>query len=138
MEDLDELVFNEIRKLKTDPLYTHKSESDKGNEAELIRSKISKIDSQMSKLMELYSMDQIPVNMLQDKIQSLGENKTALIKELDKIKNPDMSKSDVLEMLSTFDEVLKNGSFDDIRFLITTLIKRIDLNDEDVTIHWNF
>ena len=75
---------------------------------------------------------------MQDKIQSLGENKTALIKELDKIKNPDMSKSDVLEMLSTFDEVLKNGSFDDIRFLITTLIKRIDLNDEDVTIHWNF
>ena len=138
MEVLDELVFDEIRKLKTDPSYRHESKPGKSNEADLIRSKISKIDNQMSKLMELYSMDQMPIDMLQDKIQALSDNKAALTKELDKIKNPVITKNDALEMLSTFDEVLENGSFDDIRFLITTLIKRIDLNDEDVTIHWNF
>ena len=42
------------------------------------------------------------------------------------------------EMIKSFEEVLERGSFDEIRYLLTSLIDRIDLNDEDVTIHWNF
>ena len=138
MEVLDDLIFDEIRKLKTDPEYRHEHKQEPDNETELIKSKISKIDNQISKLMELYSMDQVPIEMLQDKIHILSDNKTALEKELEKINNPVLTKNDALEMLSTFDEVIDNGSFEDIRFLLTTLIKRIDLNDEDITIHWNF
>lgn len=138
IEVLDEIVFEQIRQLSMDHGYKPEQPEEQNDKDKVILSEIAKIDHQMSKLMELYSMDQVPIDMLQDKIHTLSDNRDALMKELDTIKNPVITKEDADEMIKSFEEVLERGSFDEIRYLLTSLIDRIDLNDEDVTIHWNF
>ena len=138
IEVLDEIVFEQIRQLSMDPGYKNEQPEEQNDKDKVILSEIAKIDHQMSKLMELYSMDQVPIDMLQDKIHTLSDNRDALLKELETIKNPVITKEDADEMIKSFEEVLERGSFDEIRYLLTSLIDRIDLNDEDVTIHWNF
>lgn len=41
-------------------------------------------------------------------------------------------------MLSNWDDVLGSGDFDLIKSLLNTLIERIDLDGDDIYIHWRF
>ena len=40
--------------------------------------------------------------------------------------------------MSIIDDIIKNGSFEDIRSILTALIDHIVIDNEDVTIFWRF
>lgn len=142
-QELTDLVFNEIKKLALDPDYMHelKEDNSKNDRPEIIKAEIDKLDSKMSKLMDLYLMDTMSKDVLQDKVHSLNDQKTKLETELDIIRaeeNDKLTKDQIKHIVEDFPEVLDRGDFTEIRTVIGELIERIDIDNEDITIHWNF
>ena len=143
MEELDDYIFEEIKKISFNPDYINElSENGKENQKIIIiNNKISELDSQIDKLLDLYSTNQIPEKHLQHKIQEFNSLKEKLEEELDKIednKKTKLSKKEIIECVDSFEAVLENGDFNRIREILTTLIEKIVIYDEEIQINWKF
>ena len=143
LSELTDLVFNQIRQLALDPEYMHelKEDQEEDNRSEIIRAEIDKLDTKMSKLMDLYLMDTMSKEVLTDKVHILNEQKNKLEAELDIIKaeeNDKLTKDEIKHIVDDFPEVLDRGEFEEIRTVIGELIEKIEIDNEDITIHWNF
>ena len=136
MDELDNLVFNEIRKLKLEDVkYTAKAKKSSSGR------QIERLNKQINKLLDLYSVGGIPIDVLQDKINEINGQKLTLEKEqaaLDAAAKVKANKKDYVKAISEFDDVLSSGDFVKIRLLLNTLIEKIVLNDDDISIFWRF
>ena len=49
-----------------------------------------------------------------------------------------ISESDARNKVLSFAEILENGNFNEIREILEALIERIEIDDDDIDIFWNF
>lgn len=143
MKELDDLIFGEIRKLSLDPdgLAAPEPKRDGTDRLSVLAAEVKKISGKISRLLDLYADGRTPLDSLHEKIDGLTAQKTALENQIAEIENaeaPKLSRSDAAGVISSFAEILDRGNFDEIRFVIETLIQRIELDGENVTIFWNF
>lgn len=143
MEILDNAVFDEIRKLGTDPAYfdTVIEEKKENNRPEIIRAEIERLDSQIGKLMDLYTVGNMPLDVIQGKIHEINDQKGSLENELEAIKREEqaaLSRAETMEIVGSFGEVLESGDFHRIRAVVETLVDYVELDGDKVDIHWNF
>lgn len=147
MENLDKLVFDEIRKLKADPVYFHmlaeKSPYEPNNRdrEEVIKAEIKRIDDQVSRVMDLYAIGSLSIDVISAKINPLTESKHRLEDELASIeaeKVDVLSEKDAREMIDSFEDVLERGDLLETRRLLEGLIDRIVIDGDDITIYWRF
>lgn len=146
MEVLDELVLNEIKKLAVDPDYlkTLKESAPVDSEAtdkiKILQEEIINIDGQISRFMDLYGIGKFTIEQVSQKIDPLNDRRSALEKELAKLNSERGAISDerVAEIIDSFEDVLERGDFDEIRLVIESLIYYIELDNDDVYIHWKF
>ena len=136
MDQLDQIIFDQIRQLALDPEYIHDPEPEEDN-SEILLQEINKIEKQISRLLDLYGMDQIPMDQLQEKIHLLQDQKYNLEEQLRR-PAPKMEKSEAIDIAKGFSEILDHGSFDQIRTVLFSLIDKILLDQEDIEIHWKF
>lgn len=122
MVDLDNIVLNEVRKLKLD---RPPEKQDNGLEKQ-----IAKVDSQLSKLIDLYTdSDEMSKDVLSYKINALTDRKRNLIEQLNS-KKPDVS-----SLIRTFGDLIERANTEEMRAVLGELIDHIEL-DDDVTIVW--
>lgn len=146
LQELDNIVINEIKKLATDPEYFHmirrkKSEtSDTPNKIEILETEIKHIDEQISRFMDLYGLGTFTIDQVSEKVNPLNERRAGLEKELESLNatTGDLSEEETLEVATSFADVLDTGDLDAIRLAIETLIYYIEIDNEDVYIHWKF
>lgn len=145
VEKLDEIIFNEIKKLSIDPEYLKvlRKEAEKVTDQQKIngiQDELKSIDAQLSRFMDLYGLGKYDMEQLDAKTKPLAEKKLKLQKELAKLKEQSshITDKEVLQKVESFEEALENGSLQDRRAIIEALINRIDIDNEDITIHWNF
>ena len=55
-----------------------------------------------------------------------------------KIKTPKLSDKEVIKIAKSFKQILKKGDLEDIRSVIEALIDYIEIDNDDIFIHWNF
>jgi site-specific DNA recombinase len=134
-EKLESLVLGEIAKLKNEPL-DHSDQSKMESKIPLIIAEIEKTDSQKSRLMDLYASGLFGMDELESKIRPLNEKKQKLTAELERMRSEPEKKTHAL--IETFSDAIGCGNDDQIRLLVHALIKKIELDGEDVTIFWNF
>lgn len=142
-EELNSQVFSEIKQLALDPEYITELKKDRSddNRPMIIQAEIDKLDNKMSKLMDLYVMDSISKDVLQDKLHDMNEQKHSLELDLEKVNlelNEKLTKEEALKIINEFQEVLDKGDFEEIRTVIGELIEKVELDEEDIIIHWNF
>ena len=140
MEELDRIVFAEISKLAIDPSgYTVNCQlTEEQNNNDLILAEIGKIEKQVENLIDLYAVGGIPKDALQRRITELTEQKEQLEGTLKQEQpNEGLEASVVAQLAGSLAEVLEHGTYEAIRLIITTLIKKIVIDDEDITIYWN-
>lgn len=146
MGDLDDLIINEIKKLATDPEYFHvirkeKEEAyDSPNKIDLLKTEIKKLNDQISRFMDLYGLGTFTIDQVSEKVNPLNEQKKGLEKELENL-NAEinvMTEEEVQEIVSTFAEVMDRGDLNEIRLVIETLISYVEVDNDDVYIHWKF
>ena len=146
MQDLDDLVFNEIRKLAKDPRYMHtlRQEKEKNtvepNKVDVLRKEVDKIDEQISRLMDLYAEGGFSIEQISGKVAPLNARKAGLEKELEQLNAEAgaVTEEEAFEIINSFGEILDRNDFDEIRLAIDTLIYYIEIEDETVYIHWRF
>lgn len=143
-EELDLIVLVEITKLAIDPEYVshvrqNKPKNDVNEKIKSITSEIEKINSQISKMMDLYAMGSIDMDMISTKVADLNKTKTSLQKELDSLDVPDEDEMTVDEIQSIAAMINdKNITLQDKRNIIQSLIYYIEIDNEDILIHWKF
>jgi site-specific DNA recombinase len=146
MQDLDNIVFNEIRKLAANPdkmeeiLDKRKERKEEPNRKDIILNEIKKLDAQISRFMDLYGTGAFTIEQVSAKVEPLNEQKQGLLKELKKIDEEigAISIEEAYEYIYAFDDALDEGNFETIRALIDSLIFSIELDNDTVTINWKF
>lgn len=145
-EHLDAVVFDEIRKLQTDPNYVLELRSQNNDldaeekKSEVLRKEIEKLDAQRSRLIDLYGLGGFSVEELQEKVEELEKQRERLqddLEELEKEK-PAVGVDEVREMVKSFSDILDRGKYEEIRVVLESLIRRIEIDGDNITIYWTF
>ena len=139
MEELDNIVLGEIKKLALDPTCSTGVPKNSGeNKNDIILSEIEKIEKKIEKLIDLYSVGGIPTDVVQKRISELTEEKEKLEASLEEEeKDIGLAPEEAADIAKNLSGIIENGSFEDVRLIITTLIKKIELDGDNVTIYWN-
>ena len=141
MKDLDDLIFTEIKKLALDPEYVEQINDEQSDDdrEKILRSELEKIENQMNKLLDLFAVDSIPDDLLQEKMTALNDQRAAISSEISRSsKNQKQSPDQIRKKAVDFSFVLGRGSFEQVRALLFGLIRKIIIFDDDIEIHWNF
>lgn len=147
--DLDRIISDEIKKLHFDPslidtiineeVYDEREQIEKDNET--IMSRIATIDVQMTKLLDLYQLDNIPFDVLSKRMDDLTNEKESLYDEIKESEKhvPELTRLEAIELVERAAYVLDHGELADRRKLVHSLIDTIIIvDDEDIEIHWSF
>jgi site-specific DNA recombinase len=143
-EELDAAILTEIKKLAIDPEHvTHvrqnKPLNDVNEKIKSITSEIEKINSQISKMMDLYALGTIDMDVISTKVTELNRTKTALQKEIDTLDVPDedeMTVEEIQSIATMMDD--ENLPLADKRNIIQSLLYYIEIDGDNVLIHWKF
>lgn len=136
MDALDEMVFDQIRKIRLEG--SAPTTSSTSDQKRILEAEIDKITAQIEKLVDLYSSDKIPLPILNKKVEALMEEQTGIQNEIDSLDQDRMDPEEVRQLINSFDDILKTGSFEDIRSILESLIDHIVIDNEDITIFWRF
>jgi site-specific DNA recombinase len=146
--DLDEKVESEIKKLAFDRSYFEElikkeaaSKRQPVDELNIVKSKITDLDRQINRLMDLYQKETMPLEMVSDRIEGLYQEKLALKKQLDGIAEAssyDFDREGVMAILSDIPLVWDCADTEQKRLIMRSLINRIVINGEDIKIEWSF
>ena len=127
-EELDQYIIDQIMQLEFSPVKSKPIKIDK--KAKLRR---EQIDKQISKLIELYSLDGIDLAAIKEKVSALNEEKAKLIAEETEHKENTPTKDDIIQA----QDVLQNGTDEQKRMVVTSLIDRVLLFRDHIEINWN-
>lgn len=133
IDKLDAIILDEIRKLKIDPefkpsLKSHHTDTKRINE------QIARIDSKIARMIDLYGLENVPIDILENKLNELNEQKRNLIDQLNRV--PDkLDFEQVNNLLIDFRTLVDTA---DMKPIVNLLIDRIVLEDDTIKIEWNF
>ena len=144
MEELESAILKEIELLVIDPnrieeVRENRPVTDATEKIKAITSEIAKIDTQISKMMDLYALGTIDLDVISDKVSNLNKTKTTLQKELDSLKVPVSESVMTEEQIRTIAGLMKDElPLEDKRNIVQSLIYYIEIDEDDVIIHWKF
>ena len=110
------------------------------NKIEIIEKEIKSIDEQISRFMDLYGIGKFTIDQVSSKVDPLNEQKYKLERELHDLNASAgaLTVEEAIEIINTFDEVFNRGDFNEIRLFLESLIYYIEIDNEDIYIHWRF
>ena len=131
MEELDAIVFDQIRGLR----YEKETRPETGREPD-IKKEIAKQQKKLRRLLDLYTDGKMPLEMVNAKTEEINAAIRSLEDELNKPKPQTLQ--EVQTELADFSDILDGGDFDEIRFLLTQLIDKLVITNDDLDFYWNF
>lgn len=136
IDELDALVISEIHKIAIDDEYKKLfKREEKTDDTKSIKAEISKIDSQINRLLDLYQISDIPIDTIKGKITALTSKRDKLKELLNSNKRTDNYEA-FQAALNRFEALDETSGIDERRLLISTLIERITIDEESVNISW--
>lgn len=145
MGELDEILLAEIRKLATNPnriaeIQKDKPKTDEQEKVGILKKEIEKIDEKISRFMDLYGEGMFTIDQVKGKVDPLNEQRKNMIREIDTInaKAGKLTNEEIEEIAETIPDVLDLGDYDEVRSLIETLIHFVEIDNDDVYVHWKF
>lgn len=146
LAELDDIILGEIKKLAIDTDHIHDiyeqkiEQSNAAEEIKILQKEIKKLDEQISRFMDLYGIGKFTVQQVASKVDPLNLQRYALTQEIEFLSRTpgQITEEETLEILETVEDVIEAGDFKEIRQIIESLIHKIELDDENITIHWKF
>lgn len=143
IDDLDALVVRYIRRLAASPenlnsILQTVSEKEIPVDTAAIARKIRDVESQMSRLIDLYQVGTVPIGVLSERIHQLKLEKDVLSSELAAV--PSVSSEErretFLDRLRRFVEHFDDAPLETQRLLVSSVVSRVIVDGEDVEIEW--
>lgn len=144
VEVLNDLILEEVKKLSLDPDYMeqladHTEEQDNIKNIEIIRKEINRLSAQRSRLIDLYSVGGIPVEDLSEKVKNVNMQMDALFAEMDALaKDGKITFEEARDRIKDFKGLVEEGNREEIANVIKSLIDRIEIGNDEITIKWKF
>lgn len=147
IEKLEEVVLAKIKELRINKdllrnIYYGNEENKKTvAEKKTLTKRIGELDKQISRLMDLYQVETMPIEVISERIEKLYSEKKKLEQNLnktDEAKKYRIPFEYIEEQLNRFDEIWDHASPEERRVIIEGFIERINIDHEDVRIKWNF
>ena len=143
--ELDALVDSKRRELLQSPKMAAELAASRPKKTPAVSSnaniekRIRDIDKQISKLMELYQMDDIPAELLGGKINKLYGERTALQETLLPDEEPSAIPFDLVkELIADAAQIWDYADELQKRRILQSLISKIVITEDDVEIEWAF
>ena len=144
-QDLEPIIEEKILALLRNPKIAEELAAGKPKAAAPVNkytdleSRLLEIDRQIGKLMELYQQDDIPPELLGEKINRLYGEKTALENSIAPVEETNAMPLDlVAELITNAAEIWDFADENQKRRILQSLISRIVLTDDQVDIEWAF
>ncbi|WJY27416.1 recombinase family protein [Sporosarcina trichiuri] len=141
-EPLEELVIRRVKALTPDDIrHSRVKISESPHLIKALQKEKAAAERQLAKLLELYSLDSIPIDVMKTKMDELTTKREALQEQLDNLAkekkpvNPDMLES-LIYRLEDFDWTSEN--LHDQQMLLAKLIDRIVVSDDSIEFFWAF
>ena len=125
---LDDMILNEIKKLTLEDIKKRDS-----IDADVLQKELAKIESQIKRYLTLYGTGRYDLETLDGLVLPLEQRKLHLEDEIQRASVPD----DDFDIMSLKD-LIEQGTFEELRTVVETLIEKIVIDDEDVSIYWKF
>jgi site-specific DNA recombinase len=144
MDELEPAILSEIRQLLIDPkrieqVRENRPVNDVSEKIKSITQEIAKLDTQISKMMDLYALGTIDLDVISDKVAELNKSKTALTKELDSLNVPTTDDTMTEEEIRSLAALMEDDlPLEDRRGIVQSLISHIEIDEENIIIHWKF
>ena len=131
----DSVVFEELRGLHFADVLEYRKQTEPDNAA-AIEKQLDKLNKQRSRLFDLFSVGSFDVDELSAKIAGLDHTKRALEEQISESRQRPVK--DIKAIISNVGDIIDNGTPEQIRTVIDSLIQRIDIDGDDITIYWDF
>lgn len=145
IEVLDNIIFDQIKQLAIDPEYIKNIKQDNNlfaidEKIHIVENQLKQINNQISRFMDLYGLGKFTIEELDEKTTPLQDQRNVLKKQLQVLQdeNKKLPEADAIELAKTFTDVLEKADAAERRSIIETLIDRIEIDGDDIYIHWNF
>lgn len=143
--DLDRYIINEILKLNFECNFNSLVEKAHSAAAEpsidlIIENQIKVLDTQITKMLDLLQFGNTPTDRIAQRLEKITKEKSSLENQLEAIDSEpttlplEVAREALKNACSTFE----SGTLTEKRDLIQTLINRIDILENEVTITWSF
>jgi len=144
-DELDNIIIREILSLaldteKIDGL-KQKLERSPDDKILALHNRISTIAKQINKLMDLYQIGTIPLSDISARVDPLHKERSQLeieITELSDAKKPILTINDSKKIFKTAEKIIINGTIEEKRNLVNTLISKILILNSGIKIYWKF
>lgn len=146
-EELEAMVIGEIKKLSFSREVIEKIIAEKrgshpvSDQAATISGRLVDLEKQLNKIMDLYTLGNIPLEAISQKADAITKEQKCLQAELKLLepKKPALSVDKVVEIAGNAEAIFSSGSLEEKRLFISSLIDRIVLQPSgDVEIYWKF
>ena len=144
---LDAIIEGEIRKLAFDPAALElavsgpQQDEDVAQRRAALQQHLEDLRGQMGRVLDLYQMGgALSASMVGDRVAKLQAEIDGVEAALaEAVEEPPTQRLDAARAaLVGAEDVLDNGTLDEKRELVHSLIRRIDLDGENIDIHWSF
>ncbi|MGO2961267.1 MAG: recombinase family protein [Carnobacterium maltaromaticum] len=134
-EALENKVIEQLSKLTIDDLTTPETYNIR-DEKSIIQKELSKLDSQLEKIIDLFQVGTLSKESLNDRINKINSQKESLKSEIEKLqKTKDVNSiQKQLESLHKFD--WSNEPIQNKIKIIDEFIEKIEIDGEEMLIHW--
>lgn len=140
--DLDALILSEVRQLATDRSLlddAQKNQNTKKIELESIEKRLVEIDKQLNRLIDLYMIGTVDAAQISKRTKSLNEERDRLSNRLEELNSEETESFDDFDKnLSRFMDLIDTAEQSELSLILRSLIKRIVINGEDISIEWSF
>ena len=135
-EQLEDKVIKQIKKLKLSDV-KRTDNNDDLVKIDTLNKEITKIDKQISNLVDLFANGNIPTDILNDKINGLNDKKESMRVRIEELGNNRVDTSDIEKLIPSLNNIDKWDA-EEQQVAIIKLIDSITLYDDRLVIDWVF
>lgn len=142
-EELDKLIFGEISKLAVDRSYMEvlRPPADSASvKADALRKELKETEEQRSRFLDLYGLGRFSFAELDSRLIPIEERLDKLSAEISRLEEEAgrISQEEAFAVIDTWQEALERGNFVEIRAIIDSLVDRIVIDGDDISVYWRF
>lgn len=138
-EELEDLILNEIEKLRLNPTMMNDTPSEYYFDSALLKKRYVELDKKMEKLVGLYLDDNLSIDFLNNKKDEIQKEKNSIEEKLSQQHTEsDLSADDAIDVLGNLNGSIFNKSYEVQKQIVRQLVKEIVLKDDETLIYWRF
>lgn len=144
VNELDNLVIEEIKKLSLDrSAFDSMIETccdSSAAELPALRERVGEIEKQTDRLLNLYQTGLVDLDEVSNRLGSLKQEREKLQQSITAVESAEAGTAaeKAWEEIKDFSAILASGDPEAIQRLIHSLVDRIEVLNEDITIYWSF